>query len=118
MSASCEARRHDKQFLVTVRGDLDITAVGSPEFQGVLAAYRSEEPLDILIEMADVRFLDSTGVSWLVSLRSAAALADRKVRVLNPSQIVEKVLEAASLRRYFPDATPRAEAPVDDPETH
>jgi anti-anti-sigma factor len=104
----CETRRSQRQFVVTVSGDLDLVAVAQPDFQGVLALYRTEEPLDILIELGDVRFLDSVGVSWLVSLRSAATLADRRVRVWRPSLIVEKVLHAAGLRRYFPDATEAA----------
>jgi anti-anti-sigma factor len=104
----CETRRADRQFVVTVTGDLDLAAVAQPDFQAVLAIYRTDEPLDILIELSEVRFIDSVGLSWLVSLRSAATLADRKLRVWNPSPIVEKVLDAGGLRRYFPDATEAA----------
>jgi anti-anti-sigma factor len=101
---TCETERERARFVVTLCGELDITSVAQPEFSAAVDSYRCDEPVDVLIDLGGVTFVDSVGLAWLVSLRSAAALANRKVRVRHVPLTVDKVLRSAGLRRYFPDA--------------
>jgi len=107
----CETAHERGGFVVTLNGELDLTAVARPEFAAALASYRCDEPVDVVIDLAGVTFVDSVGLAWLVSMRSAATLANRKVHVRHVSLTVDKVLRSAGLRRYFPD---EARDPVGD----
>jgi anti-anti-sigma factor len=104
--AMCETSHERGRFVVTLNGELDLTAVARPEFAAALASYRCDEPVDVILDLAGVTFVDSVGLAWLVSMRSAATLANRKVRVRHVPLGVEKVLRSAGLRRYFPDEAP------------
>ena len=75
--ARCQTRRDDGRFVITVSGELDGASASSSEFEAALAAYRTDEPVDVALELGDVVFIDSPGLSWLMSVRSAAAMADR-----------------------------------------
>lgn len=101
-TTTCTHVRQRGTFLVTVAGDLDAAAVERAALTAALSSYRSDEPLDVVLDLGDVTFLDSSGLTWLMSVRSAAALADRRVRLRRSSPLVDKVLEMAGLARYFP----------------
>jgi anti-anti-sigma factor len=100
-STTCQWSRQGAQYVVEVRGELDMAAVQDHGLATALNAYRSGEPVDVLLDLGDVTFLDSAGLSWLMSVRSTATLADRRLRVRRSSSAVERVLEMAGLRRYF-----------------
>ena len=99
---TCTFSRENGRFVITVTGPMDFATAEHPPLTSALTSYRSDEPLDVVLDLGDVTFLDSSGLSWLMAVRSAAALADRKVRLRRSSPAVDKVLDMASLRRYFP----------------
>jgi anti-anti-sigma factor len=105
-TTTCTSARQRGVFLITVTGDLDFAAVGRAPLRSAVSSYRSDEPLDVVLDLGDVTILDSSGLTWLMSVRSAAALADRRVRLRRSSPLVDRVLEMAGLARYFP-AEPR-----------
>ncbi|HSN06918.1 MAG TPA: STAS domain-containing protein [Candidatus Angelobacter sp.] len=107
---SCTASRESGRFVIELVGELDVAAVDEAGLSDVLNSYRSDEPLDVVLDLGGVTFLDSAGLGWLMTLRSAATLADRKVRLRGSSPLVDKVLQMAGVRRYFPDeaSTPGA----------
>lgn len=100
-SATCQWSRQGGQYVIEVHGELDMAAIQEHGLATALNAYRSGEPVDVLLDLADVTFLDSAGLSWLMSVRSTVTLADRRLRVRRSSPAVDKVLEMAGLRRYF-----------------
>jgi anti-sigma B factor antagonist len=104
-ATSCTCVRDGRRFVITVTGDVDLASVREAPLTAALTAYRCDEPVDVVLDLGGVTFLDSSGVSWLMAVRSAAALADRRVRVRASSPAVDKVLDMAGLRRYFPAET-------------
>jgi anti-anti-sigma factor len=110
----CEWSRQSGQYVVEVRGELDMAAVQDHGLTTALNAYRSGEPVDVLLDLGDVTFIDSAGLSWLMSVRSTATLANRRLRVRRTSPAVDKVLEMAGLHRYFAptEAASSGPAPV------
>jgi anti-anti-sigma factor len=108
-TTSCTCEREPGRFVITVAGDLDYASVEDAPLSTVLSTYRSDEPLDVVLDLGEVGFMDSTGLSWLMAVRSAATLADRRVRLRSSSAAVDKVLDMARLRRYFPVETRSAE---------
>jgi anti-anti-sigma factor len=93
--------RQGGQYVIEVRGELDMAAVQDHGLTTALNAYRSGEPVDVVLDLGEVTFIDSAGLSWLMSVRSTATLADRRLRVRRSSPAVDKVLEMAGLLRYF-----------------
>lgn len=101
-TTSCTCAREAGRFVITVAGELDLAAVDGAALSTALSSYRCDEPLDVVLDLRHVTFLDSAGLSWLMAVRSAAALANRRVRLRASSPIIDKVLDMAGLRRYFP----------------
>lgn len=101
-TTTCTSSRDGANFVITVTGDLDFGAVEGAAVTSTLSSYRSDEPLDVVLALAGVTFLDSAGLGWLMAVRSAAALASRKVRLRHSSPAVDKVLGMTQLTRYFP----------------
>jgi anti-anti-sigma factor len=108
---SCQWSRQDGQYLIEVRGELDMAAVQDHGLTTALNAYRTDEPVDVVLDLGDVTFIDSAGLSWLMSVRSTATLANRRLRVRRTSVAVDKVLEMAGLRRYFAPSEPVMDRP-------
>jgi anti-anti-sigma factor len=111
-ATDCQWSRQGGQYVVEVRGELDMAAVQDHGLTTALNAYRSGEPLDVVLDLGEVTFIDSAGLSWLMSVRSTATLADRRLRVRRSSPAVHKVLEMAGLLKYFaPSETVAATSP-------
>lgn len=105
-TTACTSSREGVNFVITVTGDLDFAAVERSALTSALSSYRSDEPFDVVLDLDGVTFMDSTGLGWLMAVRSAAALASRKVWLRRSSSSVDKVLDMTQLTRYFP-AEPR-----------
>lgn len=99
---SCTCVTRGGRFVITVAGELDLAAVEQGPLATAVSSYRCDEPLDVVLDLRNVTFLDSAGLSWLMAVRSAAALANRRVRLRASSPSVDKTLERAQLHRYFP----------------
>lgn len=83
---------------VVVSGEID--ADNCTEFgDAVRGGVAVDEPLDI--DMASVGFVDSSGVSELLAIRSTFEDRGQAVRIVNPSRPVRRVLEVTGLLTAF-----------------
>src|SRR4051812_15727282 len=80
----------DSQETVAVRGELDLTTASA--FAETLRTVTSLDVSEILIDLSEVTFMDSTGVGVLV-------MAARRVpvRIINSSSYIARILELAGL---------------------
>ena len=72
------------------------------------AAFRVESELErlvatpgidgVVLDLADVRFLDSAGLGVLLSLREQATRLGRDVRIARMSEPVRRILDATATR--------------------
>lgn len=76
--------------LITVSGDLDISTVVTL-FDAV-----NNSNGDVAIDLADLRFVDSSGLSTLLEIRS-----ERTLILVTPSNAVIKLLKLAQLSDAF-----------------
>ena len=98
---------------IVVVGELDISTVGVLE-----AAYESARIADpdaiIVVDLTKLSFIDSTGLNQLVRMDVASGGPGGRLRVVNGSPAVERVLELSGIRDYLPiidrDADPIAPA--------
>lgn len=63
-----------------------------------------------LLELAEVKSMDSTGVAALVHLKKQLRLAGRQLILLSPSPAVRRALKAMRLEQFFEVATDALEA--------
>jgi anti-anti-sigma factor len=97
---SIRSERRGRTHRLTPLGDLDIASVPllREEFDAVFGDGDAEM---IVIDLTELAFMDSTGVRLLVEMNAVCEHADR-LRIVNGSPIVVRVLDISGLRRLLP----------------
>ena len=65
------------------------------------AAIERCEQSHVLIDMAAVEFVDSSGLRVLIEAHQAAQSADRRIQLANPSSAVSRLLEISGIDDYL-----------------
>ena len=89
---------------VVLEGELDIST--APVLDATLADVERNGTATLLLDMARVRFIDSTGLRSLLSARSRAEASGQKLRLANLTVDVERVFDVTGVRRIFDIAPP------------
>lgn len=85
----------DDLVVVAVHGDIGISEAG--ELRAVLNDASTGPHLTIQVDLADVRFIGSSGLGVLVELSHRMAQAGRRLVVLGPSPAIRRAFEIAGL---------------------
>jgi anti-sigma B factor antagonist len=97
--------------VVTVTGQLDITC--GDRFIGCLREVRDAEPATLAVDLREVTFIDSTGLSLLLKADALARQNGFELQIVrSDAQIVRAVMEATGVERFLPlvdDVRPAAE---------
>lgn len=88
------------QVVLTVSGDVDVSTADELRDAGV-AALESEGCRQLVVDLAETEFLDSTGLGALVHLRNASESSGRKLILRNPPRQAERVLALTALDSVF-----------------
>ncbi|HWE08246.1 MAG TPA: STAS domain-containing protein [Solirubrobacteraceae bacterium] len=85
---------------LTPIGELDIATAPLLEtaFEAVL---EDDDAGMIVVDLTELSFMDSTGIHLLVRMQAACADADR-LRVINGSPAVERILDLSGVRAHLP----------------
>jgi anti-sigma B factor antagonist len=89
---------------VVLEGELDIAT--APLFDATLADVERNGTGTVLLDLARVQFIDSTGLRSLLSARQRAEAAGRKLRLANLPVDVERVFDVTGVRRIFDITSP------------
>lgn len=84
--------------VVTVMGEVD--ALTAPELAAFLTAQLVAVQV-VVVDLDDVRFLDSAGLSVLFEVSELATRDDRDLRLVCDSRSAALALEVTGLREYF-----------------
>lgn len=84
---------------VVLEGELDIAT--APLLDATLADVERNGTGTVLLDLARVQFIDSTGLRSLLSARQRAEAAGRKLRLANLPVDVERVFDVTGVRRIF-----------------
>ena len=97
MEFPLSTRIHDEgdSVVVTVSGDVDM-AVADP-FSSALATAIENATRAVVLDLADLRFMDSTGVRALLYAQHNASANDLTFHIRNPSETVRRVLEVCGV---------------------
>ncbi len=82
---------------LTVEGEIDAESV--VELRAVLDSLRPDNT--VVVDMAGVRFMDSTGINALVDRTLRIEGTGGSLRITNPSRFVQRVVEITGLAQVF-----------------
>jgi anti-sigma B factor antagonist len=80
---------------VALSGDVDIAR--QRELTDLVTAFRHSDAATVEVDLADVEFMDSTGLTAIMRLRSIALERGGIVRLLQPSRPVRRALEVSGM---------------------
>ena len=89
---------------VKLEGELDIA--GAPELRDSLARLSEEPGCSILVDLADLTYLDSTGISVLVVAAKRVRSEGGSFTVANASGSVRRILEITGLVEFLEKPLP------------
>ena len=76
---------------IALEGELDISTV--PELEEAVAAARAEGASEVIIDMSDLEFMDSTGLRFLVQSDERAREEGWRLALVRGPDPVQRVLE-------------------------
>lgn len=91
---------HDGYTIVWVRGEIDMAT--APALLRELAEAVRAQQCRVIVDLTDVTFMDSTGLSALVLARRRAVASGGEVRLVGASGMLRKVLRITGLDEIFP----------------
>jgi anti-anti-sigma factor len=96
-AGSFTSRRVDASVEIQATGDLDMAATFKlePEIERLLA---QDGIRRLVLDLADVRFIDSAGIGALLSIRERADRLQVEMAITNVPTQVERVLELTGTR--------------------
>jgi anti-sigma B factor antagonist len=87
--------------LLTAGGQLDLTC--GDRFIACLREARDAEPDFLIVDLREVTFIDSTGLSLLLKADGLARQNQFELHVVrSPAEIVQAVLEATGVEKFLP----------------
>jgi anti-anti-sigma factor len=93
-------QRPGRAVAVTGHGEIDVTTVDV--LAGTLATVlRQERPLHIDVNLADVTFMDSSGVNALMACRAVAEPAGCRITVSHARSTVHRVFTLTGVNHLF-----------------
>jgi anti-anti-sigma factor len=94
---------------IVPHGEIDLET--APEIRGAVdAAFAADEPAVIKVDLSDVSFVDSVGISALVGGYHTAAIRGTRLVVTEPSEFVYKQLFISGVVGLFGSPRPRTSA--------
>ncbi len=85
--------------LVALAGELDLSTVG--ELYEQFANLRLQGVEHVALNMAEVTFIDSTGLSVLVTLHKRLESLDGELIIFSPSAQIRRMLEVTALNGFL-----------------
>ena len=99
MDLVLSTRQVDDLAIVSVGGEVDLDTAGQLG-DHALDAVREVSP-HVVLDLADVTFMDSTGLKVLLSIQRRADLAGGSFAVAGPARPVRKILTLTGLDQTF-----------------
>ncbi len=100
--------KSDHGTVVSLCGDIDLHH--SPALHLALANLCAEEPKRLILKLADVSYIDSSGIGSLVEIYRRMKKTNGSLVLVSPSERVRSVLEITRLDKFFPIAASEEEA--------
>lgn len=96
-----ESKIYDKEkfLLIEVKGDLDIYS--EDEFRSFIEKEIEGADKDMVIDIKDLDYLDSTGLGLFMKIYKIAKEKDKTVSIINPKENILKLFKITDLTDVF-----------------
>lgn len=94
------ASREGSRTIVELHGEVDMTV--APALRGSLEALIGTGNVDLVLDLAALDFIDSSGLSVLVAMHRVAVVAGGGIRLRSPRPSTRRVLETTRLADLLP----------------
>ena len=87
---------------IGVSGEIDASTV--PEFSNAIQALfdaGDSQSVDVVVDMADVTFIDSSGLRSIIRAHHHADSTGKRLVILNPSAVVSRLIDLSGLNDLF-----------------
>jgi anti-sigma B factor antagonist len=92
---SVETKQRDGASVVALTGELDVATATSVE--EALLGVEEDEPERIVLDLRELRFIDSTGLSLLINADRRGRKAGRQVTIVTGTGPPRRILETVGL---------------------
>jgi anti-sigma B factor antagonist len=89
--------------MLRLSGDIDLATADDVVMRGANLLTHSQSGVPLIVDLGEVTFLDSSGLSALVRLRRAAEAQGCQVLLRDVPDRVAALLELSGLAEYFPE---------------
>jgi anti-anti-sigma factor len=103
MPLSLSTRRDADTATVHVSGDVDLATV--VQLEVAIAAAAGDDAATVLVDLAEVGFIDSAGINTLLKARRTADGRGVRFAIVNATGIVREVLDLTGVLAHLSDDT-------------
>jgi len=100
MDLDLETGRHGDASVLTLRGEIDVYT--APRLRQAIIDLVEAGERDIIVDMAKVDFLDSTGLGVLVGGLKRLKSAEGRLSIVATEDKILKIFEITGLNKVFP----------------
>jgi anti-anti-sigma factor len=90
---------HDGSAVMRIGGELDL--VSAPQLRNAIATVQADKLDELVLDLADLRYIDSVGIGLLVATRRRADAEGTRLVVRHTSPAVRRLLEMTGLVAYL-----------------
>ena len=94
-----EVQQQGQRATLSVRGDLDVST--APDLADLCRSVQAEGAREVVIDLTDTSFLDSSGLRALVGAHLLFNDAGGNLRLSHPSEPVMRLFDITGLSGYF-----------------
>ena len=98
-SFQVQAEKRQDSTVITPRGDIDMAV--SPHFREALRQAQESRPKRLVVDMAGVGYMDSSGLATLVEAMKLTRNGGTRLVLCSLSDRVRAIFEIARLEKYF-----------------
>jgi anti-sigma B factor antagonist len=103
-----EERVDDHRHIVAVRGEIDLFT--APDLKAALATALDDGIYEIVVDLTETGFLDSTALGVLITTTERLNARDGRLTIVNVDASIAKTFEITGLDHVFTVRATRAEA--------
>jgi anti-sigma B factor antagonist len=96
LSVDFVTEERDRAVSVALSGELDLTTAAAVEER--LMELEAEQPAHVILDLREVEFIDSTGLSLLINADSRGRKAGRRVTIVSGGGRAGRIFDTTGLR--------------------
>lgn len=100
MTIEINSLKQDDEYIICLKGEADIYTVSQLKSK-FLEVTELMDKQPILIDLAELKYIDSTGLGALIGLLKRVKEKGGSVKLLNPQPYIKKILSITGLDKIF-----------------